>query len=924
MIKKIISLTLSVTIVLGSVGTVAHADEKTKDVVLQNEIVTDATSREVAFDTDEVKLLNDVPDIIEEYEVIENEYVARNKEIETNEYTLGFKNANGSSTMRVFAFPVKYTDDEGEERDITLDIKENEAGGYVTENNAVITTFPENEEDGIKLQYEDVDISLIPCESYFVTPLLEENVDDMILGEQSIGLFTANEWEKTATVSMIEKELAKEEAELVEDGAVLLEDGKTVSYQWQDKTSLEYSLTYTGFKEDIVVEEYTGQTEYNFLLHTNGLKVEQIEGSYFLTDEDGNIRATIGDIIIFTADERNNTFGQLECEAVKENEIYKMIIKVDADYLKDEKTVYPIRIDPTIEVSYSNNGAGGIQDVTINSSAGSNGSATILTVGKRNTYGKSRALMKFPGLDLSTLKTYNMITRATVEIRDLMCEEEGMAMECYGFTGNSWSESTATWANVNPTSLGKSCGSKTISYANGVKQSTSHRYKYYITNVVQGWKRGTYSQSKGIIFKASDAVENGTSELYKTFASYNRSSNRPSLTVLIANVATQIELRTPYNNSTLTMEANYIYPIRLTITAADQYSIWTTGNLATRVYVYSDAARTNKIVEDRYSGHGSNCCVTLELAAGTYYLEIQGDSATVQGTYGLRVYRGLPMSGSEKPNNFSIYNSSTYIYYNNCYTYALNTWINPISGSKYRINGSNPGEMAGDAIVKSDLSDAVTAKAAIIAAVKKDCIAWGGTSSDFYEVEESDMVPSGYYKVALVLEPEVDYHWYRHVSDLSGRWGHKPGTLSARQYDAIQNDIYVPFSSETGDYTELLGYFALKPPTISATSIASADYSMYNKDYYTSDVEQYLQNNKIYLTDFASLKMGVTTRNYVESVVGEAHETYGEGYIGEKYYTDDGYEVVVYYFHGAANYADNTIEQVMVINADGSNNVIVG
>ena len=101
-----------------------------------------------------------------------------------------------------------------------------------------------------------------------------------------------------------------------------------------------------------------------------------------------SIKATIGDIIIFTADERNNTLGEMECEAIKENEIYKMIIKVDADYLKDEKTVYPIRIDPSIEVNYSNNGTGGIQDVTINSSAGSNGSTTILTVGKRNTYGK--------------------------------------------------------------------------------------------------------------------------------------------------------------------------------------------------------------------------------------------------------------------------------------------------------------------------------------------------------------------------------------------------------------------------------------------------------------------------------------------------------------------------------------------------------
>lgn len=69
-----------------------------------------------------------------------------------------------------------------------------------------------------------------------------------------------------------------------------------------NKTSLEYSLTYTGFKEDIVVSEYTGQTEYEFTLLTEGLALEKIDGSYYLVDEKGEIKANIGDVIIFTAD----------------------------------------------------------------------------------------------------------------------------------------------------------------------------------------------------------------------------------------------------------------------------------------------------------------------------------------------------------------------------------------------------------------------------------------------------------------------------------------------------------------------------------------------------------------------------------------------------------------------------------------------
>ena len=33
-----------------------------------------------------------------------------------------------------------------------------------------------------------------------------------------------------------------------------------------------------------------------------------------------------------------------------------------------------------------------------------------------------------------------------------MCEDEAMMVYCYVFTGNSWTESTANWSNVNPDS----------------------------------------------------------------------------------------------------------------------------------------------------------------------------------------------------------------------------------------------------------------------------------------------------------------------------------------------------------------------------------------------------------------------------------------------------------------------------------------
>src|SRR6185436_15253134 len=46
---------------------------------------------------------------------------------------------------------------------------------------------------------------------------------------------------------------------------------------------------------------------------------------------------------------------------------------------------------------------------------------------------------------------------------------------------------------------------------------------------------------------------------------------------------------------------------------------------------------------------------------------------------------------------------------------------------------------------------------------------------------------SGHYPVALVVDPGVDYHWYR--QDSNGYWSHKPGNTAATDVDASNNRI---------------------------------------------------------------------------------------------------------------------------------------
>ncbi|MDD6800761.1 MAG: hypothetical protein PUE85_10165 [Firmicutes bacterium] len=308
--------------------------------------------------------------------------------------------------MRIYNHPVKYVAYDGSIRDISLEIEAKRGGGYVTVDHEIVTTFESKLTDGITLEYNDIEIMLVP----------------------TLGLGTM----PTAELST---------------------DGRVVTYEMNDITSFVYKLTYAGFKEDIVVEEYTGQSEYEFTLFTNGLTLCEEYGSYYLADAEGNVEATIGDIIVFTADVRNNTMGSMTYETVRANQEYVLTIHLDAGYLADEIQHTPSE-SINVEINYDNNGAGAIEDVTLNSLSGSNSSSESLALGLRETYGKSRILMRFPVLDMKSLPESYQITAVSVEIRDLMCEGEELRANCYVLNGNKWTESTASRTNVNADSYG--------------------------------------------------------------------------------------------------------------------------------------------------------------------------------------------------------------------------------------------------------------------------------------------------------------------------------------------------------------------------------------------------------------------------------------------------------------------------------------
>lgn len=162
-------------------------------------------------------------------------------------------------------------------------------------------------------------------------------------------------------------------------------------------TTYQYSLTYTGYKEEIVVSEYTGQTEYTFRYLTNGLTLVNLGDGYGFADSSGTVRATLSEILVFTADDRNNTVGEMVVETVRENEEYLVTLVLTEEYLSDPLTAYPIVIDPSIDIVYEDSGADALEDATINSATGTSGSGTSIFVGLRVDKGNREAAREISG-----------------------------------------------------------------------------------------------------------------------------------------------------------------------------------------------------------------------------------------------------------------------------------------------------------------------------------------------------------------------------------------------------------------------------------------------------------------------------------------------------------------------------------------------
>ena len=533
-----------------------------------------------------------------------------------NEETLSsyvFLNEDGSRTTYWMDEPVKFKNADGliQEKDLTL---KNTTEGYVTSKNDVQLVLPVDPLDGIRLAYSNTTDSIVP--------------------------------EGGNTNSEIE----------------LTDNSVTYLNYFGDGMSLRYTPTSCGVKEDVLLDAYYGINSFSFILRTGGLNLYQSNGVSYLAESKAAVdRIELGDVVSYDA-RANFSMGNMTSEAIIAGQLYRITISVDEDFLTDEKTTYPVTIDPTLTVSYDNNGDDYIVDAPIFEGYPSYnyGAFQYNRVGYvDSSFQSGRTAVKFPLL--TNDDTYLSLKASEITSVKFYVKEatgtSGIDVSIYPLTTNStWTESNLTWNNV---------GARASTVAATGTLTDSAWTAFDITTLVKQWKVGTYNANCGFIMIGAN--EDTTDKAFCA-SEFTKTNYRPYVVMTYSedtytggssfDTAENITVNSSITvNTTIASERVYV---KFTPSVTKEYLFHSSNNTSTtgdpKVLVY-DANRTLLNGDDDSAGN-KNFRYTRTLTAGqTYYFEF-GHYDQCLGSYSVNILSAYNLSNR----TCHLYNEGTEYY----------------------------------------------------------------------------------------------------------------------------------------------------------------------------------------------------------------------------------------------------------------------
>ena len=498
MANKIISLLLTILTLLSIMSAATPV------------LATEVTGNGETESSDSYEDLNFQDEVEEESSANEPEVLNEMVEWRT-ESTKYFRNSDGSYTAAQYAYPIHYKSN-GEWKEIDNTLTEQSSEGktsssdkvFIAKNTNTPAKFPnEFKQDGSKeitVTAEGYEISFSPKGNQKGFKDSIGNIKDRQDLESVKIVETANQVrnEQVSTFKATQdlkkseiKEHNKKEKFKVEN-----KSGTIVYENVFNNTNIEYELNNSKIKESIILKEKQDTYVFKFNMDLGELcPVMREDGSIDLcADKDGeNPAAKIeAPYMIDSAGEYSDAVAMEITENDKE---FVLTVTADEKWLNSKKRVYPVVIDPTIDLDV---GRAKTYDCYIdNSQPNTAFPYDYYIYAGYSSYGKTRAYVKFDLPDLPDDSC--IITNASITFYQYSLDNGNGStqyMTIHNVTQN-WNNAdrNVTWNND------PSHDSTVLDYCK-YDPEVGHPYQFDITKTVKSWYEG--GSNYGVMLKSED------------------------------------------------------------------------------------------------------------------------------------------------------------------------------------------------------------------------------------------------------------------------------------------------------------------------------------------------------------------------------------------------------------------------------------
>ena len=294
-------------------------------------------------------------EIISQEQIEQLGHTRRLPQAEGDMQTIMLGNADGTNSLYIFSYPVKYTDSQGRIRDKSNRLSAHEKAdyAYINAENDIQTHLPDDvTQDPIVLTYGEYAIYTIPV-AEASSSVAQKDTNDIVTYPEVFG----------------------------------------------DGTVLRYQVDFNGYKEDIIIDSENASTEFSFYMFCVGLEPVIQEGVIAYVDSDsGETVFSTSPFYVYDSAAQTNGYTDTDFTLIEmKNSVYKLTVDVDEDFLDTKNLTYPIYVDPSLTFTSSSY----VDTATVYKNASTTPSAggAYGYVGYMDsTHGEARMLIRFTDL----------------------------------------------------------------------------------------------------------------------------------------------------------------------------------------------------------------------------------------------------------------------------------------------------------------------------------------------------------------------------------------------------------------------------------------------------------------------------------------------------------------------------------------------